>query len=418
MPNDLVTVQLKRDSGAEQWGFNLSGGKDDGPLTISEIKTGSIAEKLGLKVRDIVVKINDEATGKMASQDAEAIVVKGENQFVMMIERSEALVEDPRYEGLDEIDRAKVGNNDVSKPTLRRDWNCPWVKRDGKGLKNVVRNIYGTDPTPAPVKTSQHHFYSEPHSILAPEGPPIDVAELERAIAEKIREDEIARNPGKAASPPVQQQQEQQMTAAPVQQPAVAAQKQDDEYKAQEVPAPAEPVFSPQPHHERNVSGIDDEDSCPPDLEEVSESVQAQPELDNDVAAAAPAIEFNQNIVRELTLAIKESMQNYQDMGDNYEPSADELIDVLKNLENLAAVNPALYRAIVDQIKVPSNSQLEDGQTPQQEPQNEEVYEEVGQPMAEPQEVAPPEPIMNGDEVDRMANGNAECEVMASEEVH
>ena len=34
--------------------------------------------------------------------------------------------------------------------------------------------------------------------------------------------------------------------------------------------------------------------------------------------------------------------------------------------------------------------------------------------MAEPQEVAPPEP-MNGDEVDRMANGNAE--VMASEEV-
>ena len=47
----------------------------------------------------------------------------------------------------------------------------------------------------------------------------------------------------------------------------------------------------------------------------------------------------------------QESMQTYQDMGDNYEPSADELIDVLKNLENLAAINPALYRAIVDQIK-------------------------------------------------------------------
>ena len=52
-----------------------------------QIKTGSIAEKLGLKVRDIVVKINNESTGKMTSQDAEAIVVKGENQFVMMIER-------------------------------------------------------------------------------------------------------------------------------------------------------------------------------------------------------------------------------------------------------------------------------------------------------------------------------------------
>ena len=38
--------------------------------------------------------------------------------------------------------------------------------------------------------------------------------------------------------------------------------------------------------------------------------------------------------------------------GDQaYEPSADELIDVLKNLENLAAANPGLYRTIVEQIK-------------------------------------------------------------------
>jgi len=36
---------------------------------------------------------------------------------------------------------------------------------------------------------------------------------------------------------------------------------------------------------------------------------------------------------------------------EGYEPSADELIDVLKNLENLAAGNPDLYRSIVDQIK-------------------------------------------------------------------
>merc|ERR550539_502442 len=34
-----------------------------------------------------------------------------------------------------------------------------------------------------------------------------------------------------------------------------------------------------------------------------------------------------------------------------YEPSADELIDVLKNLENLAAADPQLYHTIVDQIK-------------------------------------------------------------------
>merc|ERR1719452_49348 len=43
---------------------------------------------------------------------------------------------------------------------------------------------------------------------------------------------------------------------------------------------------------------------------------------------------------------------NMGQFGDEgYEPSADELIDVLKNLENLAAGNPQLYRTIVDQIK-------------------------------------------------------------------
>jgi len=154
-----LTINLKRQSN-EPWGFNLSGGKDQGsPITISEIKTGSPAEKQGLKVRDTVVKINqDKAGSALTASDAEAIVQRSEN-LVLLIERMEAVVEDPRYEGLDEIDRAKVGNNDVSKPTLRRDWNCPWVKRDGKGLKKVVRNINGTEPAPAPVKTSQHHFY-------------------------------------------------------------------------------------------------------------------------------------------------------------------------------------------------------------------------------------------------------------------
>ena len=44
-------------------------------------------------------------------------------------------------------------------------------------------------------------------------------------------------------------------------------------------------------------------------------------------------------------------MEKYQGCSEGFEPSADELIDVLKNLENLAAANPAIYRAIVDQIK-------------------------------------------------------------------
>merc|ERR1719245_2024688 len=54
-------------------------------------------------------------------------------------------------------------------------------------------------------------------------------------------------------------------------------------------------------------------------------------------------------------------VQQVADMGqfgdEGYEPSADELIDVLKNLENLAAANPGLYRTIVEQIKVANDSE-------------------------------------------------------------
>merc|ERR1712079_147390 len=63
--------------------------------------------------------------------------------------------------------------------------------------------------------------------------------------------------------------------------------------------------------------------------------------------------------------------------GDaGYEPSADELIDVLKNLENLAAANPGLYRTIVEQIKGSSSSFYEEVSTSQQNGTSEQQYQE------------------------------------------
>ena len=52
-----------------------------------------------------------------------------------------------------------------------------------------------------------------------------------------------------------------------------------------------------------------------------------------------------------LTWKLIFSVQN-QENQQSKEPSADEIIDVLKNLEQLASKNPALYRAITDQIKL------------------------------------------------------------------
>ena len=52
-----------------------------------QIKTGSPAEKQGLKVRDTVVKINqDKAGSALTAEDAEAIVKRSEN-LVLLIER-------------------------------------------------------------------------------------------------------------------------------------------------------------------------------------------------------------------------------------------------------------------------------------------------------------------------------------------
>merc|ERR1711963_1382727 len=82
-----------------------------------------------------------------------------------------------------------------------------------------------------------------------------------------------------------------------------------------------------------------------------------------------------------LVMLFNESMQNYQDMGENYEPSADELINVLKNLENLAALNPALYRAIVDQINVNQEDEIPMAQP--QPPMVEEQYHQNGQNIIE-----------------------------------
>merc|ERR1719245_2124600 len=81
-------------------------------------------------------------------------------------------------------------------------------------------------------------------------------------------------------------------------------------------------------------------------------------------------------------------VQQISDMGqfgdEGYEPSADELIDVLKNLENLAAANPGLYRTIVEQIKGSTTS--EETAMSEQHYQQEMEYQQQMQYQQEQQE--------------------------------
>lgn len=90
----------------------------------------------------------------------------------------------------------------MTKPTLRKDWNCPWIRRDGKGIKKVLRP---DEKVAAPIKTSHQHFYSHPGSILAPDAPPMAPEELEALIQERmglLQAEEEAKKEAKAPKKP------------------------------------------------------------------------------------------------------------------------------------------------------------------------------------------------------------------------
>merc|ERR1719382_1067417 len=184
-----------------------------------------------------------------------------------------------------------MGNNDVSKKAnLQKDWNCPWVSKDGSRLKQAIRYV---DEPVAQASTSHHHYYSHPGSILAPE-PQISKEQLEALIREH----------GQDSRPESRAQQQTSSSKH------VYHEEQHEETLRQEM--------SSQYCHER-----EEDSQAPPELEPINLGYE----------------QFQQ-----------QSMGGFgQDSG--YEPSADELIEVLKNLENLAAADPQLYRTIVDQIK-------------------------------------------------------------------
>merc|ERR1719500_1611157 len=118
------------------------------------------------------------------------------------------VVEDNRYDGLDKVDRGKVGLHDVSKPTNRKDWNCPWNRRDGKGNKTILRP---EEKQKAPVRTSHHHFYSAPGQLNGGNEPAMAPEELERMIQERMglmnKEEEAAKQLKQEQSGSKQQQQ-------------------------------------------------------------------------------------------------------------------------------------------------------------------------------------------------------------------
>lgn len=338
MVKDLIDVHLNRENNSEPWGFRLSGGKDQGqPLQISQVVKDSLTQRAGLLPNDFLISVAGSEVYEMTHDQAERSIQNAGDRFTMVVERvsestrkisfersatkfemrlgagtpevvreAEAFIsnvpfteETPSMAGVNfkkfektpaDISASHTLEDVSKKANLQKDWNCPWVSKDGSRLKQAIRYV---DEPVAQAATSHQHYYSSPGSILAPE-PQISKEQLE----------ELIREHGQDSRPESRAQQQTSSSKH------VYHEEQHEETLRQEM--------SSQYCHER-----EEDSQAPPELEPINLGYE----------------QFQQ-----------QSMGGFgQESG--YEPSADELIDVLKNLENLAAADPQLYRTIVDQIK-------------------------------------------------------------------
>merc|ERR1719154_435041 len=97
---------------------------------------------------------------------------------------------------------------DVSKrANQKKDWNTPWVKKDGSGLKQAMRYV---DEPNSSARTSCKHYYSEPKSILGNDKE-LTREELEAIIQEHGQESRPESRMSQGSRPQSRAQKQQQM---------------------------------------------------------------------------------------------------------------------------------------------------------------------------------------------------------------
>merc|ERR1719483_677053 len=280
----------------------------------------------------------------MTHEQAEKTIMNAGNKFSMVIER----VNFKKFEKKSADLSASRNVNDVAKKAnMKKDWNCPWVKKDGSGLKQAIRYI---DEPNAPARTSVKHYYSEPKSILGNEKE-LTREELDAIIKEHGAESRPESRMSQGSRPTSRAAQKQQTNSMDMyqqehtmeMQEQVTRQEDHMMFEQKKQQQSFEQHHQQQQHQQQRVSFVaDDQETY---FREREEDSQAPPDLE--------PVEVQQGFQLG-------GMGQFGDEG--YEPSADELIDVLKNLENLAAGNPDLYRSIVDQIKGSTQVSFEQNQ--------------------------------------------------------
>merc|ERR1712013_627002 len=401
MGKDLVDLSFFRESAEEPWGFRLAGGKDYGqPLSISQVSKDSLAAKVGLSANDFLISIAGKDVFEMTHEQAEKTIMEAGNKFSMVIERIDESGRKISFEksattfqlklkggggvaGVQKKDEAFISNVPITEDTpmlidgsvnfkkfekkmadlsasktiedvkadRKKDWNTPWVKKDGTGLKQAMRYV---DEPNSRARTSCKHYYSEPKSILGSDTKELTREELEAIIKEHGQESRPESRMSQGSRPQSRAQKQQQMGGGMYQEEmAMEMQEQQMRMEDHQVQIQRQQKTTVQKESkEQRVNFVSDDQETY--FREREEDSQAPPDLE--------------------PVEVQQGFQLGGDMGqfgnEGYEPSADELIDVLKNLENLAAGNPSLYRSIVDQVK---------GSTQQGFEQTQQHYQETAQ---------------------------------------
>ncbi|KAK5646145.1 hypothetical protein RI129_004609 [Pyrocoelia pectoralis] len=77
------------------WGFRLTGGADcDIPLTVIKVVGDSIADRSGLQVSDVVVRINDKPTANCTHAEAHELILEDEDDLIFAVRRNDVTLMD------------------------------------------------------------------------------------------------------------------------------------------------------------------------------------------------------------------------------------------------------------------------------------------------------------------------------------
>ncbi|KRK00282.1 PDZ and LIM domain protein Zasp isoform X17 [Drosophila yakuba] len=153
----LLQVKLSRFD-AQPWGFRLQGGTDFAqPLLVQKVNAGSLSEQAGLQPGDAVVKINDVDVFNLRHKDAQDIVVRSGNNFVITVQRGGSTwrphvtptgnVPQPNSPYLQTVTKTSLAHKQQDSQHIGCGYNNaarPFANGGDGGVKSIVNKQYNT----------------------------------------------------------------------------------------------------------------------------------------------------------------------------------------------------------------------------------------------------------------------------------